>query len=260
MDAVLREINANYTLHHTSVLMTKLWWLPLVACAVYLLLVALGKKWMETKQPYSMRTLLFVWNSVLAAFSILGAIVMAPPLIEQVRLHGFEHTTCHSVIGAMPILSFFSLLFVLSKVVEFGDTFFIIVRKTPLNFLHWYHHVSVCIFSWHSLAIQGASAHWFCAMNYFVHSVMYSYYMIKSTGTHIPKFVALGITILQLVQFFVGFFVACTVTNIFMFRGDHCESNTSNIALSLVIYFSYFVLFANFFYQRYLKPSKKKIH
>lgn len=258
LECIFKEIDTNYDIDHASALATRLWWVPVVSICIYLILIAAGKKWMANKEPYGMRKLLFVWNVFLAIFSMLGAWVMAPPLLQTLAQQGFEHAVCYTTVHTVPLQSFFSLLFVFSKVVEFGDTFFVVVRKTPLNFLHWYHHVTVCFFSWHSLAIQSAPAHWFCALNYTVHSVMYSYYVIKSTGLSLPKFVAVGITALQLVQFVVGLIVVCTSTYVFLYRREFCHTDEVNITMGLTIYFSYLVLFANFFYQRYLKPRPQK--
>lgn len=71
----------------------------------------------------------------------------------------------------------------MSKVMEFGDTFFIVFRKSPLPFLHWYHHVSVCIFAWYALTTEpSALSTWFAGMNFAVHTVMYTYYACRAFG------------------------------------------------------------------------------
>lgn len=251
------EIEANYTMKKSAAIVSQLWWAPLVACVLYLCLVWCGKKWMETRPPFGLRGLLFVWNICLAIFSILGAVVEVPPLLAFLKKNGFSYSVCNCAIHTTPLLSFFALLFVFSKVVEFGDTFFVVIRKTPLNFLHWYHHVTVCVFSWHSLAIESAPAHWYCALNFTVHSVMYSYYVIKSTGLRMPSVVSLGVTLLQLVQFFVGFMVVFQSTWL-LANGVPCHTNLFNCLLGLFIYLSYLVLFGNFFYQRYVNIEHKK--
>ncbi len=43
------------------------------------------------------------------------------------------------------------------KIPELIDTVFIVLRKKPLIFLHWYHHVTVVLYCWHSFA-QRSSA------------------------------------------------------------------------------------------------------
>jgi hypothetical protein len=46
---------------------------------------------------------------------------------------------------------------------------FIVLRKRDLQFLHWYHHVTVLIFCWNSFVTESAAGLWFIAMNYTVH-------------------------------------------------------------------------------------------
>lgn len=259
LDAWVKEINASYGIERTSAFTSHYWWIPALSVIVYLTLVALGKRWMENKPAYSMRAPLFVWNVFLALFSMVGAVVMAPPLWNTLSTHGFQHSVCYTTILVVPLQSFFSLLFVLSKIVEFGDTFFVIMRRTPLNLLHWYHHATVSIYSWHSLAIRSGPAHWFCAMNYTIHSIMYTYYVIKSTGLRMPSGMAKGVTVLQLVQFVMGLVVNCTVLYVYIIQGQFCHINTTNIVMGSTIYFSYFILFGNFFFQRYVIPKQKKV-
>lgn len=40
--------------------------------------------------------------------------------------------------------------FCFSKLPELIDTVFIVLRKQPLIFLHWYHHASVLVYCWFS--------------------------------------------------------------------------------------------------------------
>lgn len=251
-------IDANYTLDHTSEILYDRLPLPFLACAAYMFLVYSGKKWMKERRAYNLRLLLTLWNSGLAAFSIIGFLVLAPPVFEQLRDRGYVMAVCTSLISERPMLSFWCYLFVYSKIAEFGDTVFIVLRKTPLNFLHWYHHVTVLLYSWYGLATRNTAGHWFCAMNFGVHAVMYSYYMFKAMGFKISSSVAKVITILQLAQFAVGLVLVFMGVWLEWIGFDECGMNTVHIRTGLLMYGSYFILFLNFFYQRYMVPSRKK--
>ena len=255
LQALYREIETNYTIAHTSAIARKFWYVPLSACSLYLLLIVLGRRWMSSRKPYRLRGVLAIWNLCLAVFSVTGFLVMAPELIKHATRDLLD-SICNTNIYKYPMLSFWSLLFVFSKVVEFGDTFFIIVRKTQLNFLHWYHHVTVCLLSWHALAIASAPAHWYCAMNFGVHSIMYSYYLLKALGVRGLSFIAQSITVLQLTQFFAGF--AVTLAAAWFYVSDRpCHTNRNEVIAALLIYGSYFVLFVNFFHHRYCTKKGK---
>ena len=71
---------------------------------------------------------------------------------------------------------------------------------------------------------------------------------------NVPRWFAMLITALQLTQMVVG----CLV-NIWTYQikedGLECHVSDNNIKLSLLMYCSYFVLFARFFYNAYLKPK-----
>ena len=51
----------------------------------------------------------------------------------------------------------------------------------------------------------------------------------------------------------------CVIVYMAKARGDPCQMTTQNWILCASIYGSYFVLFANFFYQAYLAPKTEKI-
>merc|ERR1712037_306099 len=73
----------------------------------------------------------------------------------------------------------------------------------------------------------------------------------------VPKVVAMVITSLQLLQMVVG----CAV-NYFAFKfkesGRPCAVSDNNLFYSALMYFSYFVLFARFFYKAYFRKSERK--
>lgn len=133
------------------------------------------------------------------------------------------------------------------------------LRKQPLIFLHWYHHITVLIYSWFSYTEYTSSARWFIVMNYCVHSVMYSYYALRAARYNPPRFIAMLITSLQLAQMIIGCAINLWAQGFLRTHGPQsCNISQTNINLSIAMYFSYFVLFARFFYKTYLSSDGKK--
>ena len=252
-----KTIEANYSLEYTSNLTAQYIFVPPLASLVYILIIFTGKRWMKNRSAFDLRILLTLWNCFLATFSIVGFVILAPPVFQLVLDKGFIYSACNSLITHTPWLSFWALLFVYSKLAELGDTIFIILRKTPLSFLHWYHHITVLAYSWHGLATKNSTGHWFCAMNLGVHSVMYSYYMFKAMGFRISSSIAKSITVLQLLQFVVGL-ILLVVGMWAGLAGHPCQQHGTSIKAGVIVYGSYLILFLNFFYHRYMKPSKEK--
>lgn len=165
---------------------------------------------------------------------------------------------CFSFIEQDRVSGFWTWMFVLSKLPELGDTVFIVLRRQPLIFLHWYHHITVLLYSWFSYTEYTASARWFIVMNYCVHSLMYSYYALRSMGYFPPKQFAMTITSLQLTQMIVGCAVNVWAYSYIKDGSSHsCHISQFNVKLSIAMYFSYFVLFARFFRKAYLSGKRK---
>lgn len=154
--------------------------------------------------------------------------------------------------------NFWCFLFVVSKIVELGDTGFIVARKQKLLFLHWYHHVTVLIFGWFSSMGPLSFGRYIMAMNFFVHSLMYSYYAARILKIRVPKQLAMTITSLQILQMIVGCFVT-VYAQLAVNSGRPCEITQSTLNLSIVCYGSYLVLFLNFFVRSYLLGGKRKV-
>ena len=211
---------------------------------------------MKTREKFNLRLPLFCWNLGLFIFSTLGSYNSATVHFNHLFVNGVEASICsdHIQHGTPGV---WSLLFILSKAPELVDTYFIVLRKQKLIFLHWYHHITVFIYCWYNYCLLIRTGQWFISMNYVVHSVMYGYYALRiSQLVKVPIWVNMFITLLQLVQMIVGVLV-----NFYVYMRIHtdwyCDGRVEKtyfyVCLSFIMYFSYFVLFASFFYNTYLK-------
>ena len=182
---------------------------------------------------------------------------MVPEILSVLYRDGFHAAACENSFSRDPTILFWSWLFVWSKVIEFGDTAFIILRKQKLSFLHWYHHAMtvVCVFTYFPGMV--VINRWTGSMNFFVHSFMYSYYTLRAFGFWVPRPVAFSITVLQITQMLIGFYV--TVYELAMkLAGTPCKISMGESVFSFLVYFSYFLLFINFFIRTYFKSKIKK--
>ena len=188
--------------------MHRYWWLSIVFSITYVSLVFGGRHLMMKKSPMVLRYALCMWSTTLAGFSIYACLKIYPMLYNMLRYGGYTHTVCDTnyLIGSTH-MGIWAWLFPLSKLPELFDTVFIILRKSKLSFLHWYHHFSVFIYCWYSYAFPISTGMMFGIVNYTVHAVMYAYYAVKASGRNPPRWVARAITTLQLSQMFVGLFL-----------------------------------------------------
>lgn len=231
----------------------------------YVVIIFSIQRWMRDREKYNLRTPLFLWSLTLALFSMATTVMFNPKLLQYTYNHGFERITCDCVLYDDPRTAVWAFMFTMAKVVELGDTLFIVLRKQKLLFLHWYHHISVMYYGGNlSYGHRICSAQSFMAINCFVHSIMYTYYAIRASGRYRPPiWVNMGITLLQLSQMIVG-----TYVNLYIYyrmTADpswSCDGKVEKmhyfVYASLAMYASYFVLFAHFFYHSYISKKGEK--
>lgn len=227
---------------------------------VYILGLYFGRQYMSDKPAFYLRTPLMIWSGCLAVFSIFGTLRMTPRFIYLLTNYGVFEALCHTGFLYNQPTSFWAYIFAISKVYELGDTAFIVLRKQKLTFLHWYHHITVFCYCWYSYQRGDSSTGLvFSVMNFTVHAVMYSYYTLKAMKIPVPRQISMVITALQLIQMFIGVSVTFMIHN-WKGNGLPCNESYNVIYLAMVMYGSYLLLFANFFYQTYVckKSSKPK--
>jgi len=240
------------------------WQIPYIFLVLYLITLFFVPRIMESREPFKNKNILFWWNVGLSLFSFAGVYNVVPRVLFSQKAglltQGYYEAICgHTDWFANGWCGLFCCLFVYSKIYELGDTFWKLLRKSPVSFLHWYHHCTVLVYACHSSKAACSVGIWFCAMNYSVHFIMYGYYAITQTSLkNWAKQWGIIITTLQIMQMFAGLFILLSAAH-FKIRGYECHSDEGNILFGLLIYASYAVLFINFFIQRWICPPKKKL-
>lgn len=167
--------------------------------------------------------------------------------------------------------------FYVSKILEFADTGFFILRKkwSQLSFLHVYHHSSMFIICWivvkwiptgssksiaspspssSTLSINLRTAFVPALMNSFVHIIMYGYYSLSALGPRLYPYLwwKRYLTVLQLLQFAFG--LAWGTQAIV----NRCEYQPWLSYTGVAYMLSFLFLFGRFYVQRYTKVSAGK--
>lgn len=227
-----------------------------VAVFGYLSTIYFGQMIMKKREPFKLKTPLLVWNTALAIFSIIGFTRVFPEMMYSLRKYGFLGSVCKPTYHEARPTCLWIYLFVLSKFPELVDTIFLVLKKQKLIFLHVYHHSTVVLFSWFCYANGLAAARWYCLMNFGVHSVMYTYYALKTMPhlIRIPKSVSMLITTLQTLQMVMGAFIVA-VSSYAKFTNLDCDATVTLSISGSIIYISYLILFSQFFYRSYCAPK-----
>lgn len=249
--------------------------LLLTIATAYLPSIFIIKWWMKDRPPYKNNLLLGAWNLFLGVSSAYGAYYTLPYLANDIVTNGFINSVCTMRVKNNDLISHINILFTISKFFEFIDTFFIVFRKADLDFLHYYHHITVCLYTWNSAYLQTSTGIYFVSVNLFVHAIMYTYFALAAFNIRILHPYRKLITIIQTTQMGLGAFVICTwlssctgknellaLTNdFFAIRDINAAEHividyplVLNHLAGLAMYVSYGYLFTKLFF----KPKKEK--
>lgn len=233
-------------------------YIPIGTIILYCTLCVVGKQLMATKDPKKWRSYLAVWNFSLSLFSWIGASRTAPQLYHNLTTMTMRDNLCldpQATYGSGSS-GLWVQLFILSKFPELVDTLFIVMHKKPLIFLHWYHHITVLAYCWHSYVSISPSGLFFVVMNYCVHAIMYGYYFLMAIRMK-PKWLnAMFITTAQISQMVVG--VAVTIMAFYYYNTEtECQIQKENNIAAFLMYGSYLFLFMQFFIGRYFQVKAK---
>eukprot|EP00730_Choanoeca_flexa_P014539 TRINITY_DN6395_c0_g1_i1.p1 TRINITY_DN6395_c0_g1~~TRINITY_DN6395_c0_g1_i1.p1 ORF type:complete len:282 (+),score=56.63 TRINITY_DN6395_c0_g1_i1:137-982(+) len=232
---------------------TYFYWI--LACAVgYLPVIFALQAAMQSRKPFQLKRVLFAWNVALVVFNLYSMYYLVPRVVSYAFRGQFYTQSCKADPTFLKGPSSHAvMLFALSKVPEMLDTVFLVLRKRPVIFLHWFHHITVMLYCWSVLYSpqsnidEGTEGAIFGAINSVVHVIMYSYYAARVVGYKPPG--AMFITTIQLAQMVVG----ASVAGYRVFMCDNI-TRTWHARAGVAMYGCYFYLFGEFFVRRYMLP------
>uniref|UniRef100_H3DGL6 Elongation of very long chain fatty acids protein n=2 Tax=Tetraodon nigroviridis TaxID=99883 RepID=H3DGL6_TETNG len=224
----------------------------------YLLIVWVGPKYMKGRQAYSCRGAMMLYNLGITILSF----GMFSELVSAVWPGGYSFY-CQGTHGPPDVdQKIIDVLwwYYFSKLIEFMDTFFFILRKNnhQVTFLHIYHHISMLNIWWFVMNwIPSGHSFFGPTLNSLVHVVMYSYYGLSAIPAMRPYlWWKKHITQLQLIQFGLTVFHAlCAVV-------WPCGFSLGWLYFQISYMLTLVIFFLNFYIQTYKKQkaSLKKDH
>lgn len=224
--------------------------------AVYIFIVLIGPKLMDNREPFNFRWTLFFYNIILVVmnFHIFSELFTASwKLNYSYSCQTVNYTSDPDEMRIASALWWYYF----SKMVEFLDTIFFILRKknNQVTFLHVYHHATMFPLWYIGVKWVAGGQAWFGAMiNSLVHVAMYSYYALAALGPEYQKYLwwKKYLTILQLIQFVVGLFHAAQSLYVGCDFPLWMQWGLIGYGMSIL------VLFLNFYFHAYIRPVKKK--
>lgn len=252
------DFEKTFDVRKVQVELSRLWYAPYLACLVYLVGLYAGQEVMKRRSPFNLRRLLILWNVALCVFSVIGAIRVLPEMSHVIKEYGLTFSVCDpSGFIHNRVFATWNCFFTMSKFFELLDTLFLVLTKRPVIFLHYFHHAATLVVSYHGFTELIAISRWFVNMNYLVHSVMYAYYALKAAGVKIPRWIAMPITVSQILQMILGTLVSFYAWAV-LWSGQQCAISFPLCTAFVALYSYYFYLFSKFFVASYCGRKRPK--
>lgn len=226
---------------------------------LYLILIFGLKRLMKNREPFDLKISLAAWNFSLAVFSAVAAFRLLTEFFSVIIYKGLFNSYCYSYDFLKDASGYWAWMFMVSKLFEFIDTIFIVLRKRPLIFLHWYHHVLTFIYTWVSHISSPGYSRYGASINSAVHALMYSYYFVKALDLNVPIIVSKWLTRIQISQFLISLAMLLHLWYSVVIKKVECEIDMPSFNMALFMDLTYLALFINFFIKSYYKGKKKMV-
>ncbi|KAJ8958334.1 hypothetical protein NQ318_017480 [Aromia moschata] len=222
---------------------------------LYLFIVWVGPKLMARRKPFRLTWLLIPYNLSMA---VLNAYIAIQLLTASTRLrYSYICEPCRQRNHPDELqIADAVWWYYFSKMLEFCDTFFFILRKkdSQLTFLHVYHHSTMFGLWWIGIKWVPSGSTFLPAMvNSAIHVLMYSYYGLAALGPAVSRYLwwKKYLTILQLIQF-----TCALVLGVNGLRTG-CDFPLWMHYMLIIYMMSFIVLFGNFYIKAYMERGNQ---
>lgn len=154
----------------------------------YVLMSLYGPKVMASRKEFHLKTVIQCYNLFMI---LINAYIVKEILVTSWNKHWYCEPTSRDLTPEAVRHGRAIWIFYLTKLVEYCDTLFFILRKKfhNVNFIHVYHHASVTVYIWGVASfVPTGTAFVPCVCNAFVHVVIYSYYFLSALGPKYAKY------------------------------------------------------------------------
>ncbi|KAI9593986.1 GNS1/SUR4 family-domain-containing protein [Syncephalis fuscata] len=169
-------------------------------CVLYLTVIFGGQYIMKNRAPISFPLLSKIHNVILSAGSGILLLLFIEQLLGSTMRNGLFWAFCSNDAWTtrLELLYYINYLF---KYYELIDTVFLVLKKKPLEFLHYYHHSLTMVLCYTQLLGKTAVSWVPITLNLTVHVLMYYYYFLASCGIRVwwKKY----LTTMQITQFII---------------------------------------------------------
>jgi hypothetical protein len=143
------------------------------------------------------------------------------------------------------------LVFYISKYWEFFDTWILVFKGKKPSFLQVYHHTGIAFCMWVGVLSQSSWLVPVVLLNSVIHTLMYTYFLIKTLSPTTEIKSAKYLTKAQIGQFFTGIFYSAAVLTM----GEKCDTQSSRFGLACLQVYGYglIALFMAFSKRKYKK-------
>lgn len=196
---------------------------------------------------------LIAHNLVLAVFSAVVAMNTWPIVYRHFQQYGLYITYCdpNDTLWVESGFGAWTFIFYMSKFYELLDTWILVLKGKNPSFLQVYHHTGIAFCMWVGVLSHSSWLKYVILLNSIIHTLMYTYFLIKTIDPKIEIKSAKYLTKAQIGQFFTGIFVSFPV----LLMGEKCDTASSRFGLICLQLYGYglVALFMAFAKRKYKK-------